>query len=80
MKTKIFTTQAVAGVVAISMATALASQPPKMKMSTPIPPGVGTPDKVETRLGTLTSFDGVPDAGTYRVHFYIAATDKQVSI
>jgi hypothetical protein len=35
-----------------------------MKMTTEIPPGIATPDKLETRLGTLTSFDGVPDAAT----------------
>ncbi len=38
--------------------------PPKMKMATKIPPGIATPDKLETRLGTLTSVDGVPDAET----------------
>ena len=38
--------------------------PPQMAMSTPVPPGVATPDRLETRLGTLTSFDGVPDAHT----------------
>ncbi|MGA9380920.1 MAG: hypothetical protein WBV73_19315 [Phormidium sp.] len=31
------------------------------KMTTPIPPGIGSPDTVETRLGTLNFFDGFPD-------------------
>lgn len=31
------------------------------KMTTPIPPGIACPDKVETRVGTLNFFDGVPD-------------------
>jgi len=35
-----------------------------MKMTTPIPDGIATPDKLETHLGTLTSFDGVPDKET----------------
>jgi hypothetical protein len=35
-----------------------------MKMTTPIPPEITTPDRVETRLGTLTFKDGVPDAPT----------------
>lgn len=39
-------------------------QPPKMKMTTKIPPGIATPDELTTRIGTLTSFDGVPDAKT----------------
>jgi hypothetical protein len=38
--------------------------PPKMKMTTPIPPQITTPDKIETRLGTLNFFDGVPDDST----------------
>ncbi len=29
-----------------------------------IPPGIGSPDKVETRLGTLKFFDGFPDKAT----------------
>ncbi len=37
---------------------------PKMKMTTEVPEGVATPDRLETRLGTLTSFDGVPDRAT----------------
>jgi hypothetical protein len=34
---------------------------PKMKMTTPIPQQIMTPDSVETRLGTLNFFDGFPD-------------------
>ena len=41
-----------------------ANEPPQMKMTTQIPEGIATPDKLETHLGTLTSFDGVPDAAT----------------
>ena len=36
----------------------------KMKMTTEIPPGIATPDKLETQIGTLISFDGVPDKAT----------------
>ncbi len=35
-----------------------------MKMTTPIPAGVETPDKLETSIGTLTAVDGVPDVET----------------
>jgi len=34
---------------------------PQLKFSTPMPPGVASPDKVETRFGTLNFFDGFPD-------------------
>ena len=44
--------------------TSFAAEPPRMKMTTPIPEGIATPDKLQTSLGTLTSFDGVPDVAT----------------
>ncbi len=37
---------------------------PEYKYSTAMPPGVASPDKVETRLGTLNFFDGFPDKPT----------------
>ena len=40
------------------------AETPKMKMTTGVPEGIATPDKLETSLGTLNSFDGVPDAET----------------
>src|SRR5271166_762422 len=40
------------------------AQAQKYKMETPIPPGITTPDKVETRLGTLKFEGGYPDAAT----------------
>jgi len=42
-------------------------EPPKMKMTTEIPEGISTPDKLETSIGTLTSFDGVPDKKTTQI-------------
>jgi hypothetical protein len=33
-------------------------------MTTEIPAGITTPDRVETRLGTLRFFDGMPDEAT----------------
>lgn len=35
-----------------------------MRMTTPIPQEITTPDTVETRLGTLNFFDGFPDKAT----------------
>lgn len=40
------------------------AEPPKMKMTTAIPQGIATPDRLETTIGTLTGFDGVPDKKT----------------
>jgi hypothetical protein len=49
---------------ALPAADARAEAPRKMKMTTEIPEGIATPDRLETSIGTLTSFDGVPDAET----------------
>jgi len=38
-----------------------APESPAYKYSTPMPPGVAAPDKIETRLGPLNFFDGFPD-------------------
>lgn len=38
-----------------------------MKMTTDAPEGIATPDRLETSIGTLTSFDGVPDAKTMQL-------------
>jgi len=43
---------------------ASAQEAPKMKMTTSIPQSLRTPDKVETRIGTLKFFDGFPDKAT----------------
>jgi hypothetical protein len=52
--------------IAVLMAAGMtwAAEPPKMKMTTEIPPGITTPDEIKTRLGTLNFFDGVPDEET----------------
>lgn len=49
-----------------AFADALTGPPefPNLKYSTAAPPGVASPDKVETRLGTLNFFDGFPDKAT----------------
>ena len=41
-----------------------AEEPKNMKMYTDTPPGVATPDELKTSIGTLRSFDGVPDSKT----------------
>ena len=43
-----------------------AAQQSKPKMATDIPASITTPDKVETRLGTLKFFDGFPDDATVK--------------
>ena len=43
---------------------AFAAGPGTYRMSTPIPKDITTPDTVNTRLGMLRFFDGMPDAAT----------------
>ena len=51
--------------LAVGLATAPAwADAPRMKMTTDIPAGIATLDRLETRLGTLNLFDGVPDKKT----------------
>jgi hypothetical protein len=39
-----------------------AQEVPEMKMTTELPEGLTTPDNIQTRVGELNFFDGVPDA------------------
>ena len=64
MKTKRLLTLGLAGLLVTSLATTIWAQSPKMKMTTDIPPGIASPDKLKTRIGALTSVDGVPDEKT----------------
>lgn len=48
-------------VVTLSTGLAWAQEIPPMAMTTEIPEGVTTPDNIQTRVGALNFFDGVPD-------------------
>jgi hypothetical protein len=53
---------------ALATSAVYAQTPPKM--ATPIPPDITTPNTVETSLGTLKFFDGLPDKETVaKVYF-----------
>ena len=60
MKTKNVFTLVLVGLMMISLATAVWAKPPKMKMTTPIPLEITTPNEVETSIGTLKFIDGAP--------------------
>lgn len=55
---------AAATVMLISVGAASADTATKMKMTTPVPDEITTPDLVETRIGQLKFFDGFPDDAT----------------
>ena len=46
------------------MTTLVFAQAPTPGYNNPIPPKIMTPDRVETRIGTLEFFDGLPSAVT----------------
>jgi hypothetical protein len=48
----------------MSTLTAEPRPSPRPKMATDVPVAITTPDRVETRLGTLRFFDGLPDEAT----------------
>ena len=58
------TTLACFGLIATAFCGTLIAEPPKMKNTTEIPPNVVTPDRTETRLGTLEFVDGFPSKAT----------------
>ena len=80
MKVKSHVVLVVAGLMATSLTT-LAAQPPKikmitqqpeMKMTIPIPQNITTPAKVESAIGTLEFFDGIPIGDTKdKVYDYV---------
>ena len=52
------------GVVVAGCTSSGPDQAPMMAMTTEIPIEITTPDRVETRIGTLNFFDGMPDEAT----------------
>ena len=57
---KLGTTLACVAAALLTTACATSQTPPKMKMTTPIPADITTPDTVESRIGTLKFHDGFP--------------------
>ena len=54
-------TAALSGLLILGLATGAMAGPPKLKMTTTLTPGISMPDRVESRLGALSFFDGFPD-------------------
>ena len=71
-----------AGILALALCAMMsyAQTARKMKMTTPIPPGISTPDSVQTRLGTLKFIDGFPDDAKGRVKWSSDSRDLILSV
>ena len=70
--------------ITTALATALAANawaaPPKMKMTTEIPEAYTAPDSVETSIGTLNYFDGVPAPETVKNVYDYLDTSRAVNV
>ena len=73
MNNKLLFTRVLAGMLATSLVSVswaaapdvkMITQKPAMKMTTPIPQSIMTPNQVDTSIGSLKYFDGVPDKAT----------------
>ena len=60
MKTKFLVALILMGCISACTSSPGSAESPELKMTTPIPESISTPDKVETSIGTLEFFDGVP--------------------
>ncbi len=58
------TSQVVVAMIAFILTTPAQAQSPKLKMTTDIPKSITAADAVETSIGTLEYFDGVPQPKT----------------
>ena len=57
-----------------------AAQPPKMKMTTDIPSSITAPDSVETSIGTMKFFDGVPDTASVAASYDFLDRSRAVNV
>ena len=80
MKIKHLFTSALALVVASYLVATAWAQPPKMKMTTPIPEAITAPDNVKTSIGTLKYFDGVPTEESTKAIYDYLDTSRAVNV
>ena len=80
MKMRPLTTMAVTGLMVAGLTTAVWAASPKMKMTTDIPKAFTAPDKVETSIGTLKYFDGVPTKESTKAIYDYLDTSRAVNV
>ena len=80
MKMRPLTTMAVTGLMVAGLTTAVWAASPKMKMTTDIPKAFTAPDKVDTSIGTLKYFDGVPTKESTKAIYDYLDTSRAVNV
>ena len=80
MKIKSLTTMTITGLMMAGLTTAAWAASPKMKMTTDIPKAYTAPDKVETSIGELHYFDGVPSEKSTETIYDYLDTSRAVNV
>ena len=85
MKTKMLTaammaTSVMTGFLLACLTTTAWAESPKLKMATDIPASITAPDKVETSIGTLDYFDGVPTDKTVEIVYDYLDRSRAVNV
>ena len=80
MKIKQLFTIALTLLMVLSLVPASWAKSPKMKMTTEIPEAFTAPDKVETSIGTLKYFDGVPTKKSTKAIYDYLDTSRAVNV
>jgi hypothetical protein len=80
MKTRSLITLAITGLISSGLAATSLAQPTKLKMTTDIPSSVTASDKVETSIGTLDYFDGVPSEKTVETVYDYLDRSRAVNV
>lgn len=62
------------------LTTIVSAQPPELKMTTPIPAAITAPAEVETSIGTLNYFDGVPTDKTVEAAYDYLDRSRAVNV
>ena len=80
MKTRSLITLAIAGLISSGLAATSLAQPTKLKMTTDIPSSITASGKVETSIGTLDYFDGVPSEKTVETVYDYLDRSRAVNV
>ena len=80
MKTKHILTITLTLLLTAALAVPVRAESPKMKMTTEIPASVTAPDNVETSIGTLEYFDGVPSEESTKAIYDYLDTSRAVNV
>ena len=77
---RVANTISMVAIITIGLAGTVMAAPPKMKMTNDIPASITAADQVETSIGTLKYFDGVPTAKTVETVYDYLDRSRAVNV